>query len=74
MKKLLLFLLAISFANVSFGQKPTTLKENNLKGNVLLMSYGRFDYEEILVSQSLGVWRKCTAMFLMGMDILFYKE
>ena len=46
MKKLLLFLLAISFANVSFGQKPTTLKENNLKGNVLLMSYGRFDYEE----------------------------
>lgn len=46
MKKLFLFLLAISFANVSFGQKPTTLKENNLNGNVLLMSYGRFVYEE----------------------------
>ena len=46
MKKLVMAIAAVSITTAAFSQNPTTVKDENLKGNVLSVTYSKYEYKE----------------------------
>lgn len=75
MKKILFSLVALVAATNVFGQEPepTKLRDANLKGNVLAVQYGKFEYKENFGEPTAGDVRELNSTFYdeKGRSILY---
>lgn len=63
MKKLVMAIAAVSITTAAFSQNPTTVKDENLKGNVLCVTYSKYEYKENFGEPTEGKLLEQKAMF-----------